>query len=75
MYTYNDVVSEYGIEIAAALSKEEFDQIMGGFERTPASRRDFVPFDTDNYIDALEFIGHKRMRITNEKLYRMAEEF
>lgn len=75
MYTYNDAVSEYGKEFAVALSKEEFDQFMGGFDRAPASRRDFVPFDTEDYIGTLEFLGHGRMRTINEKLYRMEEGF
>lgn len=75
MYTYNDAVSEYGKEFAAALSKEEFDQFMGGFEQAPASRRDFIPFDEEDYIGTLEFLGHGRMRTINEKLYRMEEGF
>ena len=75
MCTYNDAVSEYGKEFAAVLSKEEFDQFMGGFEQAPASRRDFIPFDEEDYIGTLEFLGHGRMRIINEKLHRMEEGF
>ncbi len=75
MYSYNDAIDEYGIEIAAALSKEEFDQFTGGFKQAPASRRDFISFDEEDYIGTLEFLGHGRMRTINEKLYRMEEEF
>lgn len=68
---YKEVVEEFGQEFAATLLEEEYNQFIRGNEQAPAS---FYPFDcSEDYIDFIETIGHRRVEANHEKLYRMEE--
>ena len=59
---------------AAALLNEDYDQFISRIGRAPAPS--FYPFDvTEDYIDYIEVMGHGRIKVNYEKLYRMEEEF
>lgn len=72
---YAEAVNELGSEIAAALLEEEYNQFIRGIE--PAAASECIPFEfiKDDYIDYIETIGHRKVVLNNEKLYRMEEGF
>lgn len=70
---YAEAVNELGSEFAAALLEEEYNQFIRGIE--PAAASECISFDfiEKDYIDYIETIGHRKVVLNNEKLYRMAE--
>ena len=70
---YKDYIEKCEMEHADAVTENEYNQFIRGNGRTPA---DFYPFDcSDDYIDFIETIGHRRVKANHEKLYRMEEGF
>ena len=71
---YAEAVNELGSEIAAALLEEEYNQFIRGIEPAASECISFE-FIKDDYIDYIETIGHRKVVLNNEKLYRMEEGF
>ena len=68
---YKEVVKELGQEFAGAVLEEEYNQFIRGCERAAAV---FYPFDcTNEYIDYLELIGHRKV-MANYEILHLVEE-
>lgn len=71
--SYMDIINEVGEEFADAVLMEEYNQFTSYQERAAAP---FYPFSTeDEYPGYIEFLGCRKVRANNEKLYRMEEKF
>lgn len=72
--TYAEVIEEVGQEFVDTVLETEYNQFVGAHKRAAAPS--FYPFDcSDEYIDYIESIGHRKVKANYEKLHRMAEEF